>query len=117
MQYIRWSWFTRFFIVPLTLLALLSGCYKWSTPSQTPADLIRLENPSKVRLNLKDGRRFVVKNPVVTESAISGHVRDSLVTIQFEDIEQLEQRRFNPASVVVPAILIALMYSAVRYGM
>ena len=49
---LRTARFTRFFVVPVTLLALFSRCYKWSTPSQSPADFIRVEEPSKVRLQV-----------------------------------------------------------------
>ena len=33
---LRTSRCTRFVVVPLTLVGLFSGCYKWSTPSQSP---------------------------------------------------------------------------------
>jgi hypothetical protein len=112
MQNMKQSPITRFFVVPLTLVALVSGCHKWSPPSQSPADFIRDEEPSKVKLYLTDGRELVVENPVVTETTISGTVDDSLVTIPFEEIEQLEGRRTDVPATVVVAFLGTVLAAA-----
>lgn len=95
MQYIKRSPVTRFFVVPLTLLALFSGCYTWTNPAQSPADFIRVEAPSQVRLTLKDNRQFVVRNPTATDSTISWPEADTLATIRLDQLRFLEARRLD----------------------
>ena len=125
---LRASRVTRFVVIPLTLVALLSSCYKWSTASQSPADFIREEEPSKVRLTLTEDRQVVVENPVVTDGAISGVVGghrersdsrwtwvsgDSLGVIPLDDVVQLQERRFNGfLSVTLPVFLAGLFVLA-----
>lgn len=125
MLYIRRSRLTRYFVVPLMLLALLSGCYKWSLPGQGPADYIRAEGPSKVRVTLKDSRRFVVEDPTVGDGAITGTVGDSTVTIPLDRLWSLEERHLDhpktwglaAGALVVGTVLSTLMFKAVAEEM
>ena len=108
MRYIRRSSFTRFLVVPLMIVTLLSGCY-WAVPNEAPATFVAYERPSKVRLTLTGGRKPIVLNPTLEKRAIADLVEDSLMSFPLEEIVQLEQRRFS----VLPVLLVAVLAAAV----
>lgn len=98
MRALRRSAFTRYLIIPFTLVAVLSGCYKWSEPDLSPRDFIRLEEPSKVRLTLTDDRLVVLEHPAVTDSTISASDGDLRWVIPFHEVTRLEHRSFDWAT-------------------
>lgn len=103
-------------VIPITLLALLSGCYKWSTPGQSPVDFIRDKEPSQVKLHLKDGRQLVVHDPSVTNGDISAFVNDTLRTVPFDEVSYLEHRSINALGIVGVVTAIGLFALVVGYA-
>ena len=93
MQALRRSFLVRPLVVPITLLALLSGCYKWSSWDK-PFPGWR-ELPSEVRLTLEDSRQLEAKNPVVTDTTISWSEGEFLWVIPVDEISRVEHRRFD----------------------
>ena len=68
MLHFRRSRFLRFVILPLTLIAFLPACYKW-TEVETTADS---QLPDPIRVTLIDGRQFVVEDATVTADSLFG---------------------------------------------
>jgi hypothetical protein len=111
MSRLRTSRFTRLVVIPLTLVALLAGCYKWSPPSQSPADYISQERPSEVRLYLTGGREVLVENPTLTNELVLGLVGDTLTRIPLDQILRLERRSTN-----IPVVLGITLGSVLVLG-
>jgi hypothetical protein len=95
---LRASRVTRFFVVPLTLVALFVGCHKWSEPD-TPIDVFAREGDfsSRIRVTQSAGRRYELERPIVIRDTLKGWVDALQDTIQIAlaDVSKLEMRKTN----------------------
>ena len=77
--------FLRLVVLPLTLVAFLSGCsQKWVELEPPLADAIERRQPDSVRLTV-DGQRFMIHEPAVMNDSIVGQ-RNRLVRIGGEPV-------------------------------
>lgn len=75
MQDMRWSLFTRLFVVPLTLLALFSACsYKWTDLRPPFERTIPAAEPEYARVGLKNGPSVELEAPIVERDTLFGDV-------------------------------------------
>ena len=101
---------------PAVLLLLgLAGCTGWSTQPVAPRELLSRSQPNQARLTLHDGRRVLVRRPVVrSDSVVSGDPTDT-VRLALTDVDSIALRRVQAGRtiglvaglVVAPAILCA----------
>ncbi len=107
MRKYRRSPFVRLVVLPLTLVAFLSGCYKWVELEPPLADAIERRQPDSVRLTV-DGQRFMIHEPAVMNDSIVGQ-RNTLVRIggepvlsrfALDDIQSVEQQSDDLAPIM-----------------
>ncbi len=108
MSSFRRSSFHRLIVLPLTLVAFLSGCsQKWVELEPPLADAIERRQPDSVRLTV-DGQRFMIHEPAVMNDSIVGQ-RNTLVRIAGEpvlskfaldDIQSVEQQSDHVAPIM-----------------
>ena len=106
MQTIPCSPFVRTVVLPLTLLAFLSGCvHKWGTLKTSPADYVREEQPSKLRVHLRDGTKLVVVSPEIEADTLTGFVRDTVRRIPLEDVARVDYRKSDQVGTALIVLL------------
>jgi hypothetical protein len=105
---LRTSRFTRFFIVPLTLVALFSGCYKWVPVTRPFDDAISTKRPLEVRVARADGSVISLRHPEIRRDSIreSGLLVLGRKSISLEEVEALEAKELNAAGVVLAGITL-----------
>jgi hypothetical protein len=97
MRVFRRSKFQRHIVIPLMLICLLSGCYKWSVQ---PAAVVSDEAPEQVRVMLSDGSVVKLRSPEVRGDSIVGWVKgtrdiasaDTLAAYSLADLAAVEVR-------------------------
>ena len=72
MHRVRHSTFVRSFLLPMVLLTWLSACHKWSSVEPPFARVLTEKHHDKVRITLKDKRRFVVYAPTLSLDSLAG---------------------------------------------
>ena len=91
MLYFRRSPLLRRVVLPLTLLAFLSACYKWVPLEPPVAQAITEEEPGTVRVTLTDYSRMVLEEPRVSGDSLIA--LDDTVRVALDDVRQIEARR------------------------
>jgi hypothetical protein len=78
--------------LPLLLLFGSTACHSWRVETISPAQVISLRQPNKVRLLTRDGTRMELHQPSVAGYVLSGHEKHTVGTraIPFADIRSLE---------------------------
>jgi hypothetical protein len=97
MRAFRRSKFQRHIVIPLMLICLLSGCYKWSVQ---PAAVVSDEAPEQVRVMLSDGSVVKLRSPEVRGDSIVGWKKgtrdiasaDTLAAYSLADVAAVEVR-------------------------
>ena len=95
MRYVRGSWLLRRFVLPLTLVALLSACTKWKTlePPYAPSQ----GEYEKLRITGDDSTRVVIHDPQIEADSLRGTVSDSdqVAAIPIDSVQKIEKRGAN----------------------
>ena len=95
MLYVRGSWLLRRFVLPLTLVAFLSGCTKWKTlePPYAPSQ----GEYEKLRITGDDGTRVVIHDPQIEADSLRGTVSDGeqVQVIPIDSVQKIEKRGAN----------------------
>jgi len=122
MLYFRRSRFIRFVVLPLTLIAILPACYKW-TEVETTADS---QFPDPIRVTLMDGRQIVVEDATVTADSLFGRPKGTPrpvlgeelgVRVSLNDVQKVEQTEPDEGSMMtLIAIFAAVMSAAILAG-
>lgn len=91
---------SRLRLAPLAVSLLFAGqgCTTYQVASAPPAQVIAVEQPSRVLLTLRSNREVELFGPVVLDDSIRGHPRAESVqrqTIALTDIATIQTRRFN----------------------
>lgn len=95
------------------LLAMLGACSSWQVQAVAPAELVSGSSPSQVRVQLRDGRRIVLRQPTIrSDSLVDGGDGQSVAVAE---IDSIALRRFDTPRtlgltvliVAVPAVLCA----------
>lgn len=126
MQAIPRSPFFRFVVIPLTLVAWLSGCYSWSA-TQYPNTVIRNDSPERIRLTLSDSSVVELRSPELRADSIAGLCAeactargDSTRVIALADVTKFEVRKShtagNIATVFIAAAIVGLIAVLVTAG-
>ena len=123
---LRTSRFTRFFVVPLTLLALFSGCYKWTTLGEPGTPRTSWDRTNRIRVTYHaeaagyERTVLLERASVIGDSLIGGvptgervgasgvqKVRPQRLAIPLADITLIEERQgsTNTAGLVVGGVL------------
>ena len=99
MLYLRRSTLLRIVVLPLTLVALLPACYKWSeVPGRNLPEVLS----SPTRVTLTDGQRIVLTTATVTEDSLFGRregtpgpVLDTVqsVRVSLDEVQLVEHRK------------------------
>jgi hypothetical protein len=96
------------------LLAMLGACSSWQVQAVAPAELISGSSPSQVRVQLRDGRRIVLRQPTIRSDSLVGGGDGQSVAVA--EIDSIALRRFDTPRtlgltvliVAVPAVLCAV---------
>ncbi len=117
MRYFRRSRFIRFVILPLTLVALLPACYKWSTVHGPPDWEIRLARPDQIRVTVDDGSQVEMRSPWMQGDSIFALTtnQDTLV-IRVSDVTKLEKREKDWIPYYVAIVGAAVFFVAFCAG-
>ncbi len=117
MLYFRRFRFIRFVVLPLTLIALLPACYKW-TEVETTADS---QLPDPIRVTLMDGRQIVLEDATVTADSLFGRPKgqprpvlgEALgVRVSLNDVQKVERTGINEESTIAVIAIVAGFVSA-----
>ena len=100
MQPLRSASLPRRLLAALALLAFLSACTKWSTTRDPVDQVIREQEPSKVRVTLADYSVVELRMPKIMGDTLKGYAVEvappnrpsRIVAIPLEDVRQLEVR-------------------------
>ena len=99
MQAQRSTLFVRFVVIPFVSLGLLSGCYKWTTPSESIPEVAREDAPDRMRITLLSGDTLELWSPELRGDSIAGLTQaentapgDSLHVIALADVTWFEVR-------------------------
>jgi len=88
------------------LLAVLGACSSWRVQPVAPAQVLGQSPPSQVRLRLHDGRRVVVRQPVLrSDSVVSASPGDSSA-LAIAEVDSLEVRKGDAAKTIGLVALI-----------
>ena len=114
MLYVRGSWLLRRFVLPLTLVAFLSGCTKWRTlePPHAPS----LGEYEKLRITGDDGTRVVIHDPQIEADSLRGTVSDSeqVQVIPIDSVQKIEKRGTN--WLATAGLVVGVFYAVVGIG-
>ena len=124
MQAFRRSRFLRHVMLPLTLMAWLSGCHKWSSPGM-PLDQALSEREGEregeqVRMTLSDGSLVRLKSVSLLGASLVGlTLSGNPRTVALDNVIRFEVRKTDQlkTSLVVGAVLVGLLsipYYAIR---
>ena len=98
-------------VIAALLLVLLTGCYSWRPTTISPAQLIAEEEPSTVRVTLRDGTQLTLGDPTIRNDSIVGEDGEAQVVVS--DVFRLELRQLNVTKTVVVGIFVAPVVLAV----
>jgi hypothetical protein len=88
------------------LLAVLGACSSWRVQPAEPAQVLGQSSASQVRLRMHDGRRVVVRRPVLrSDSVVSASPADT-TAMAIADVDSVEVRRGDAAKTIGLALLI-----------
>jgi len=114
MLYVRGSWLLRRFVLPLTLVAFLSGCTKWKTlePPYAPSQ----GEYEKLRITGDDGTRVVIYDPQIEADNLRGTVSDSeqVQVIPIDSVQRIEKRGTN--WLATAGLVVGVFYAVVGIG-
>ncbi len=78
-------------MLPVTLVAFMSACHKWSTvePGQPFAE----EGTAEVRITQTHGQRVVLKESVVVGDSVVGLVNGDSASFALSDMDKIQVRK------------------------
>ena len=112
MRTLRRSVFLRYVVIPLTLVAWLSGCHKWSTVATSPSDVVTEEQPDKVRVTWRGEQYELVSVEIQADSLIGQDPDRRRIAIPTGEIDRLEIRKSD----AVGTTLLIVGAAAVAFG-
>ena len=114
MLYVRGSWLFRRFVLPLTLVTLLSACTKWVAlePPYAPSQ----GEYEKLRITGDDGTRVVIHDPRLEADSLRGTVSDSdqVAAIPIDSVQKIEKRGTN--WLATAGLVVGVFYAVVGIG-
>jgi len=74
-----------------------SACTSWRAYPETPADILLLRKPGRVRVHLSDGAQVQLRNPAVVGDSLVGNAGRHRIQLRLPvaDIEHLSLARTN----------------------
>ncbi len=100
-------------MLPVTLVAFMSACHKWSTvePGQPFAE----EGTEEVRITQTHGQRVVLKESAVVGDSVVGLVDGDTASIALSEVDKIQVRKTDVAGTVglVVGIGAAIVATAV----
>src|ERR1700694_1499675 len=108
------------FIAIVLMAGQLSSCTSWRLETLSPADVIRTERPTALRVERQDGHREVLYQPQVQGDSLLGRrAQDDKMSnraLALMDVKQVATRHVNPGRtagfVIGMGLLIALVAAA-----
>jgi len=83
-------------MLPVTLVAFMSACHKWSTVQEDPRDFVVQNDVHRVRVDRGSGGVIELADPVVRGDSLVGSLRNGVqVAIPIADVHQLDYRTFD----------------------
>ncbi len=82
-------------MLPVTLVAFMSACHKWSTVREDPRDFVGQNEVHKVRVDRRSGGVIELADPVVRGDTLVGSRNGEEVAIPIADVHQLDYRTFD----------------------
>lgn len=107
---LRTSRLTRFFVVPVTLVALFSGCYKWSTIGYVPhsAEHEKLQVRLTYEAQAATGGERVERTVILESPTVVGDsLRTAGFTLPLADITRIEKKK--PDMVAGGGLILGLL--------
>ena len=80
----------------ITTVWISTGCSSWRVQQVSPAQLIEQRKPSSIQLRWQDGRRLVVRQPVIAGDSLIGVSRKDTIRVATSDVSAVAMRRFDP---------------------
>ena len=93
------------------LVVLLTACHSWRTTTISPAQFIAEEEPSSVRVTLRDGTQLTLDDPTIRNDSIVSE--DGEAQLVVSDVFRLELRQFSVTKTVVLGIFLVPLGLAV----
>jgi hypothetical protein len=112
MQTLPRSLFVRTVVIPVTFLAFLSGCYKWSAIEMTPSEVVAGE-PDRARVVLLNGDRVELERMAIVDDSLLGYTPETTrksgqrVAISLDDISNMETQKVNTTGYVLIGLGVA----------
>jgi hypothetical protein len=103
----------------------LSACTTWRLETLSPADVIRTERPTALRVERQDGHREVLYQPQVQGDSLMGRRAEddkmSNRALALMDVKHVATRHVNPGRtagfVIGTGLFIALVVAAASFDM
>ena len=85
-------------MLPVTLVAFMSACHKWSTvePGQPFAE----EGAEEVRITRTDGQWYVLKDASVVGDSVVGLANRDSASFALSEVEKIEVRKTDVVGIV-----------------
>ena len=110
MMYLRRSRFFRTVVLPLTLVALLPACYKWSSVDGPPYQAFTDGRPKQTRVTVNDGSQVTMQWPRIQGDSILGlSEQGATLAVRLSDVSKLEKRKFDWTPIVVGLVLVTVL--------
>lgn len=128
MLYFRHSRIVRLVLLPLTLVALLPACHKWSTLRSPIETAIDAEQPDPVRLTLSNGRQIVLSGARIEADSVIGFTGSSIsktwtslenpsargrIAVPLEQVQRVDGRRTSVVATAATALGVAFIATTV----
>jgi hypothetical protein len=82
-------------MLPVTLVAFMSACHKWSTVQEDPRDFVGQDDVHRVRVERRSGDVIELADPVVRGDTLVGSHDGVEVAILIADVRELDYRTFD----------------------
>jgi hypothetical protein len=122
MQTLPRSLLVRTVVIPLTLVAFVSGCYKWTPVEMTPVEVVA-DEPDRARVVLLNGDSVELERMAIVDDSLIGYAPETTtksaqrVAISLNDISRMETKEPNTtANAVISAGFIAVVVTGLWLG-
>ena len=108
------SGFIHQVMLPVTLVAFVSACHKWSTvqPGQPFAE----DGTAEVRITQTDGQRVVLKESAVVGDTLVGLVNGDSVSVSLSEVEKVEVRKGDAVGTGISIGSVAIAVGFLIWG-
>ena len=75
------------------VVALVAACHTWRTQPVSPAEMLAASSPPQVRLHLHDGRRIVVRQPMLRADTVVSQAPNDPFALALGEVDSVALRK------------------------